>query len=317
MTRSSTHSARTWVIVLNYQGGDHIEACLESVRALQTPPGDCECVVVDNASDDGSLGLVRDRFPDLPIIENDANLGYAGGNNRGIREALDSGAEYVAVLNVDAQAEDRWLTGLVERADEEPEAAILGSLILSEDGDEVEFDGGQFDPVTTSGGYADRHLDEGDLQGAPREVPYACGAAMLMRAEALREVGLFDPAFFAYHEDVDLAIRCWLAGWKVLLAPGSVVRHVGGGTGAGIGFRDFMGARNSLSTALKTFDGPWWKAHSEALLGHFLLTDDDLRRRAALVALHQAPETLRRRRRLMTKARCPYSRWAERFQNAP
>lgn len=315
MTMTTTEGGpRTWVLVLNYRGHEHIADCLESLEAMGTPSGGYKVVVIDNASDDGSLDVARRRFPGVEIIENEVNLGYADGNNRGIRRALDEEAEYVAVLNVDAQVEGGWLGALVEYADDDGETAILGSLILSGDGNEVEFDGRQFDPVSTSGGYADRPLAEGDREAPPREVPYACGAALLLRAEALRQVGLFDPVFFAYHEDVDLAIRCWLAGWKVVLVPGSVVRHQGGGAGAGVGFRDFMGARNSLLTVLKTFDAAWWEANAEDLLGHFLMTDDRLRRRAALSALHRAPEILRRRRYLMENARRAYSGWVERFQ---
>lgn len=309
-------SARTRVVVLNYRGGDHIAACLASLQTMRSPPGGHECVVVDNASDDGSVEIVQDRFPNVEIVENEVNLGYVGGNNRGIRDALDTGADYVAVLNVDAQVEEGWLDALVRQADEAENAAILGSLILSEDGTEVEFDGRQFDPVTTSGGYADRPVEDGEREAPPREVPYACGAAMLLRAEALREVGLFDPVFFAYHEDVDLAIRCWLSGWRVMLVPGSVVRHARGGAGAGVGFRDFMGGRNSVLTILKTFDGHSWERHAEALLGHFLMTDDELRRRAALTALHRAPEILRHRRHLMKRAERSYSSWAARFGGA-
>lgn len=307
---------RTRVVVLNYRGGQHIAACLTSLEEMQAPPGGHECVVIDNASDDGSPDIVRKRFPEIEIIENEVNLGYAGGNNQGIRDALESGAEYVAILNVDAQVEREWLDALVRQADADKAAAILGSLILSEDGTEVEFDGRQFDPVTTSGGYAERPLEPGEREASPREVPYACGAAMLLRVEALREVGLFDPVFFAYHEDVDLAIRCWLAGWKVVLVPGSVVRHARGGAGAGVGFRDFMGGRNSLLTILKTFDAASWERNAEALLGHFLFTDDELRRRGALTALHRAPEVLKRRRDLMKRAERSYSRWAARFRGA-
>ena len=302
---SENNGPRTHVFVLNYRGRDFLAACIQSLQTIEPPVGGWKCVVIDNDSDDGSVAMLRDRFPELELIRNEGNLGYAGGNNVGIRAAIRQGAEFVALLNMDLRVHPRWLSELVAAADANAAAALLGSRILTEDGRLVEFDGRQFDPVTTSGGYSYSRVTASSDR--PYEAPYACGAALLLRLQALRDVGLFDPAFFAYHEDVDLALRCWLLGRKVLQVPTSIVYHSGGGAGAGKAFRDYMGARNSFLTVSKIFDSAAWRPHAPALIHHFLPDRDPARMHASLAALHMLPRTLVYRRNLNARAKVYYS----------
>ena len=288
---------RTWVLVLNYQGRDHIEACLDSLRAQESPPGGVRCAVIDNASSDGSLETVRRRFPELDVISNERNLGFAGGNNVGIRRAMEAGAEYVALLNMDATVDPRWLSRLVEAAEEHPDAALLGARIHSADGATIEFDGLQFDPVTTSGGYADRPAQEDSSSGVI-DAAYACGAGLLMRTAAVAETGLFDETFFAYHEDVELALRCWMHGYRVVNVAGSIVYHAVGGAQAGAEFRHFMGARNVVLTLLKLSDARSWQVNGTALTNHFFNDQNPQHRRSLISALFEAPAALLQRRRM-------------------
>ena len=304
-------AARTWVLVLNYQGEEHIAQCLDSLRRQEIPAGGVRCVVIDNASDDGSLEIVRRDFPEFELIESGRNLGFAGGNNLGIREAMRAGAEYVALLNMDTRVHPRWLRELIEVAEDAPDAGLLGARIHSADGSRVEFDGRQFDPVTTSGGYADR--PPGDDAERFQPAAYACGAAVLMRTRALAEVGLLDESFFTYHEDVELSLRCWLYGYRVLNVANAVVYHRLGGAGAGTRYRDFMGSRNLVLTLLKLYDGRAWQTHGATLLSHFLSSQEPDRFAAVCSALFHAPAALRHRRALRRRARISFSEALEKI----
>jgi hypothetical protein len=294
---------RTVVVVLSYCGESVLESCLESVIAQAPPPGGFTCVVVDNASNDDSVGLIQRRFPDIEILENERNLGFAGGNNRGIELAMTRGAEHVVLLNMDAIADPGWLTALVAAADQWPDAAILGSLVLTGDGTRVEFDGMQFDPVLTAGGYAERPFAaaESDVVSAA----YACGAAMLVRTSALREIGLLAASFFLYHEDVELSLRAWRCGYQVLNVRSSRVRH--DRSDEGKARRDFLGLRNLAATLFAHYGRDSWRANAPALLGFFLDESAPWRLEAAFAASHLVPELLRQRRRLRSRVVRSYS----------
>lgn len=286
-------SPRSWVQVLNYRGRDCIGDCLRSLKQIQDPPGGWRGVVVDNASDDDSAELVAERFPEFHLIRNDQNLGFAAGNNVGLRTALESGFEYAILVNMDLRGESDWIRRLVKEADAHPQAALLGAHILTEDGESVEFDGCQFDPVTTSGGYAEHPVGGPDT--AVRNAAYACGAAMLLRLEIVREVGLFEDSFFAYHEDVELALRCRMHGYGVLNVRNALVYHSRGGAGAGRDFRDFLGTRNLTLTLGKLYDRSSWLQHGPALVS--LLLGDRDRIPAVLAAAFDLPAVLHHRRR--------------------
>lgn len=303
--RSAIRPPRTWLIVLTYQGREHIGECLSSVGRQEEPPGGVKCLVIDNDSRDGTPELVRDAFPDLEVIRNPRNLGFAAGNNVGIRLAMAAGAEYVALLNMDTQVDPGWLTELVAAADSDPRAALIGARIHTADGRRVEFDGLQFDPVTTAGGYANRP-PRPEAANAQRAA-YACGAGVLLRLDVLASIGLLDESFFAYHEDVELSLRAQICGYSVLNVPTAVVYHLGGGAGIGSRFRGFMGLRNLTLTLVKLYDASSWNANGWALADLFLDGDSPERLEAFCSALFRFPEALEARRRLRRLSRRSYS----------
>jgi len=296
---------RTWLIVLTYEGRDLIGPCLESVARQEEPSGGVRCLVVDNASQDGTAALVRETHPGIEVVENGRNLGFAAGNNVGIRLALAAGAEYVALLNMDARVDPGWLRELVMVADANPHAALVGARIHTADGRLVEFDGGQFDPITTAGGYA--HRPPRPEPPEPQPAAYACGAAVLMRSSVLAEIGLLRESFFAYHEDVELSLRAQLCGHTVLHAPGAVVYHQSGGAGMGTGFRSFMGLRNLSLTLAELYDGPSWRANGPALADLFLGQEATWPLESLLTGLFEAPRALAQRRRLKALQQRSYS----------
>jgi GT2 family glycosyltransferase len=217
-----------YVVIPNWNGADFIRDCLGAL-AKQTLAH--QVIVVENGSTDDSAKIIRDEFPDVQLLEFEDNAGFAGGVNRGIRPALEGGAELIALLNNDAVAEPDWLEELVAAAEADPRLGIVAAKIVTQDGKKIDSTG---DFYSTWGFPYPRgrgELDEGQYDGPDgRRIFAASGGASLYRGNMLREVGLFDERFFAYFEDVDISFRARLAGWEVAYAPGAVVRHYIGGT---------------------------------------------------------------------------------------
>jgi GT2 family glycosyltransferase len=197
-------------VVLSWNGRDDT---LAAIRSLEGEP--VETIVVDNASEDGSADAVAREFPGVELIRNDANLGYAGGMNVGIRRALERGAGHVFLLNNDVEVEPGAVERLLAEADG---AGALCPVITSAEG--VWYSGARFDPRR---GYNGRHLT--DVPSTVRETERACGAAMLIPREALEEVGLLDEGLFAYWEDAEWSLRARRAGLPIRVLPPARVRH--------------------------------------------------------------------------------------------
>lgn len=215
---------RVAIIVLNWNRRADTVACLESLRALTYP--DYEVVVVDNHSSDGSAAAVRQRFPDVTLIENAENLGYTGGNNAGLRHALEQRADYALLLNNDTVVDPGCLSALVAVAEADPAVGMVGPLIYYFDQPTV---------IWSAGGAIDWRrgttwmvgLDEPDdgQWDAPRPVDFITGCALLVKAETMRQIGLLDERFFAYYEDTEWCVRAARAGYRLFLVPAAKVWH--------------------------------------------------------------------------------------------
>lgn len=289
------------VVVLNYNGRRHLQTCFNALMELDYPQDAVNFVLVDNASTDGTVSFMREVFPQVEIIENEDNLGFTGGNNVGIRWAIDRGARYVALVNNDTRVNTAWLHALVSTAEGNEDAALCGGRILTWDGSHIEFSGSVFFKETSAGGYTDEP-DTGQYdQVAP--AAYACGASMLIRTSALERTGLFDEDFFFYHEDVDLSLRAWIAGYRVLYVPDSVVHHRRGGSSKGTSFRDYIGMRNALTTVLKCYALPTWRENYRPVLQTYLHQSPRHLKRAFLYNVMWLPRTLRKRRRIQRSRR--------------
>jgi hypothetical protein len=219
--------SRALVVVLVYNGAGYVRDCLQSLRKAFKAGTEADVLVVDNASSDDSVARVRAHFPEVRVIENPENIGFAGGNNVGLRCAIERSYEYVYLLNQDTVVDAGFLAESLEVAETDPSiAAVQSKILLHRDrrrintiGNEIHFLGFAF-----SGGYG--ALDEGGAaQGSCVEITYASGAAVLLRVSALEQTGLFNEELFLYHEDVDLGWRQRLMGRRVVLAPRSVVYH--------------------------------------------------------------------------------------------
>lgn len=222
------------VVVVSYNSERHLERCLEGVVGHGY-----EVVVVDNASRDGSVDLVRRRFPDVRVVQLDQNIGFGGANNVGFR--VTSG-RYVLVLNPDAWPLGKAIGRLVEAAEVSPWAGIVGPRLVSETGAQLESVRGFPTVWRLATEYlflrwlAPRSRRLNAFYGAGMdtrkrgEVEWVVGAAMLLRREAVEEVEGFDTSFFMYDEEVDLAFRLRQRGWDVLYYPHAEFVHVGGGS---------------------------------------------------------------------------------------
>jgi len=211
-------------IVVNWNGRPLLEPCLRTLLGSRYPR--LSVLVVDNASTDGSQDLVRNGFPEVGLIENEENLGYAAGANAGIRRVLEDGEGYVLLMNNDVEIAPDAVSALVAAALEHPRAAFVGPMIYYHDRPDVIWSAGGAVSFW-SGGI--RHLgirerDAGQFGGV-REVDYVTACAVLASTAALREIGLMDTGYFMYNEDTDWCVRARRCGYGVLVAPGARVWH--------------------------------------------------------------------------------------------
>ena len=202
-------------VVLNWNGGDDTLAALASLDGIPT-------ICVDNDSTDGSDRLVEERFPNVELIRTGANLGFAGGNNIGIRRALERDAGWVLLLNNDAVAEPGLADALDRAARVRPDAGLLACKVLSEDGQTVQYAGAGFNKWF---GYSGRVSTTGPDE--LRDVARADGAAMAVSRAAVEQAGLLDLELFAYVEDVEWSLRIRRAGFGVVFVPDARARHKG------------------------------------------------------------------------------------------
>lgn len=235
--------------MLTWKGAHLLPDCLRALLAdAARTPADVRVVVVDNASADGTTALLARDFPEVEHLRLPGNLGYARANNEALRRALAAGAEFAALLNDDVEVEPGWLGALLAAAGAQPRAGLLCGTLLFRDAEQVNSTGLQIDSL---GRARDRDFEvpraalarpDGPAQGAS-------GGALLLRAQALREVGLFDPAYFAYYEDVDLSLRAARAGWLAWYVAAATARHrFGASFGRGSPAQRRLLGRNHLRT---------------------------------------------------------------------
>ncbi len=200
------------VVVLSWNGLDETLACLESVGRSDWP--EMTTIVVDNGSDQPLEPAIAERFPNVLVVRNEANLGFAGGMNTGTRKALELDADYVLLLNNDTDVDPTMIRRLLDAAEGQPDTGIVSPLDFFRDSpDTISMIGLRFNPRR---GYQGPPLgrgerDTGQFHGV-REVDASAGTAMLVPLPVVREVGLLDEDLFFYVEDVDWALRMRKAG---------------------------------------------------------------------------------------------------------
>jgi GT2 family glycosyltransferase len=261
-------------------------ACLESLLASDAGGVELTVWYVDNASRDGSAAFVRGRFPQVRVIGNSGNLGFARANNIGMRAALDAGADYVFLVNPDTRTPPDLIAALVAFGEAWPEYGIFGPMQHQYEADEPKVLIGEYNNWSrTALRWGEQHAFAGDWPDRPSpaspsagrapgtlEHAYVQGAALVARAEALRAIGLFDPVFHTYYEETDLCRRARWGGWRVALVVGLGIQHYGGGGTAGNGrYRRVQMRRNRYYYLLTDVD--WRPLSALRLAGRWLRAD--------------------------------------------
>jgi GT2 family glycosyltransferase/glycosyltransferase involved in cell wall biosynthesis len=241
------------VIVVNYRGADDTVTCLRALREqLDYPAERLQIICVDNGSADGSAERIR-AVGGVQFVESERNLGFAGGCNLGARHATGT---VLAFLNNDARPDPQWISAAVAVLRDEPNVAAVASKVLNWDGDTIDFvDAG----MTWFGMGYKRHAGEPAAgHEHPRDVLFATGSAMFVRAGVYRELGGFDERFFMFYEDVDLGWRLNLRGWRVRFEPRSLAYHRHHASVSSVDTKDgarewYLLERNALATLYKNF----------------------------------------------------------------
>jgi GT2 family glycosyltransferase len=296
------------VIVLNWNGRQHLQACLESLR-LQSYR-DSEVILVDNGSADGSAAFVRDRFSWVRLIELPRNVGFCGGNNAGIKAAT---GKYIALLNNDTEADPHWLAELVAAAEAAPDAGSCASQMLLYDRRDLLDSAGN--ECAANGVAAKRgHLQRASDHVTPRDVFGACAGAALYTRALFEKVGMLDEKFFMIFEDADLGFRAQLAGYRCIYVPTARVYHkVNSSIGTYSRNYVYFGHRNLEIVYLKNMPA---RLLIRSLPAHLLydlmaFVFFSLRGRggaflkAKLDVIRWLPETLKARRSIQSRRRIP------------
>ena len=215
------------VVVLSWNGLSLTRDTLRSLEACQVP-GDwrLRVLVVDNASSDGSPQMVRDEFPGVELLALPENRRFAGGNNEGLRRALDAGADAVMLLNNDVVADPKMIAKLLAALDEQPDAGAAAPLIyFAPPSDRIWYGGGRCRPWLAHSSHRGlRERDRGQYRSI-EDTGYLTGCCLLARAEAWRKVGLLDERYFIYAEDADWSLRARAAGFRLLFVPTARLWH--------------------------------------------------------------------------------------------
>ena len=251
------------IVILNFNGLDDTLTCLDSIRKLKTDDVFLETIVVDNFSSDGSQEALP-KIKDIVLIQNRDNLGYAGGNNVGIKYALKRNADAVLILNNDTIVDSGFVLNFITALDR---ADLISPKIYFAKG--FEFHKSRYSPkdlgkvIWSAGGEIDwanvlgKHLgvDEVDKgQFAKRkQITFATGACVLVRRGVFEKIGYFDEKYFLYLEDMDFCVRAKKAGFKIIFEPEAIIWHKNAGSSGGSGsiLQDYFITRNRLLFAFQ------------------------------------------------------------------
>lgn len=245
-------SAQPSVVVPNWNGRGWLAGCLDGLARQELAPG--EVIVVDNGSTDGSVDYLRDEHPAVRVISLPANTGFAHAANLGVEAAE---GELVALINTDVVLSPDWLRRTARTLRAHPAAASVACKMLTLDRPELVYDAGDVlrrDSVCEQRG---RFGADDGRWDEPGEVFGACAGAALYRRDAVLAVGGFDERYFAYLEDVDLALRLRLAGWGCRYEP-AVALHAGEGSSHRLaGGHHYLVERNTLLLVSRFFPLRW------------------------------------------------------------
>jgi hypothetical protein len=245
------------IVVLTWNQHDLTLDCLASLAEMNYPSDRLQIIVVDNGSRDATVAAVRERFPQVTVLENGDNLGFAEGNNVGIRHALQGTAEYVMLLNNDTAVDRQMLSELLAVMEQFSDVGIVGPKMLYFDPSNVIWCAGNR-IEWRSGGSIRLQAEEPDtIDGEqPRDADFITACAILLRRQVIAQIGLLDQRFFIYYEETDWCVRATKAGWRILYVPSARLWHkVSAAMGTTSPATDYYMNRNVLLFLTKNLNG--------------------------------------------------------------
>jgi len=209
------------VVIPNWNGEKYLANCIDSLLS-QTLKS--EIVIVENNSTDNSKEILN-KYSQITVLEQQKNLGVAGGFTAGFSYVLENNCDYAVLFNNDAVADKNWLKNLVETAESNKEIGIVTCKFLRIDKKHIDSTGDFYTKYGLPYSRGRNEVDNNQYDDKT-EIFAGSGGASLYRSSMLRQIGLFDNDFFAYYEDVDISFRAQLAGWKVKYQPNAVAYHI-------------------------------------------------------------------------------------------
>jgi GT2 family glycosyltransferase len=222
---SPQRDAKVAVVILNWNGAEFTIPCIKSVSQSVCSPQ--WIIVVDNGSRDNSPTKIKEAVPGIVLVRNEVNLGFTGGCNAGILQAVKIAApDFIWLLNNDTVVDKNCLKWLLEAVASVPSAAAAtGKIFFQDEPTRLWYGGASFNPVVFSARHRGPHNRDQDSFRRPQFVPFVSGCCMLIRTAALERVGLFDDRFFAYYEDLDWCLRARRAGMALVYEPRAQLQH--------------------------------------------------------------------------------------------
>ncbi|MGQ0601347.1 MAG: glycosyltransferase family 2 protein [Anaerolineales bacterium] len=247
------------IIIPNWNGAAHLPVCLDALRAQTI--GDFEVIVADNASTDESRALLVRDYPEVRVLALERNFGFTGACNSGLRSAR---GEFLILLNNDTEADSQWLAELLAAFERHPRAGLIASkMLLFDQRDTLHTAGDIFRTDGTPGNRGVWQQDKNQFAEGP--VFSANGGSAAYRRVMLDEIGLLDDEFYFSCEDVDLAWRAQLAGWRCVYTPRAVVYHKLSASGGGV-TASFHDGRNFIYLLAKDVPDVVWRKHWRDIL---------------------------------------------------
>ncbi len=245
------------IVILTWNQREVTLECLGSLEQMDYPDERLEIIVVDNGSSDGTSEAIGDRFPAVTVIRNEENLGFAGGNNVGIRSALVSDASCIMLLNNDTVVDRPMLRTLVAVLESNADAGIVGPKMLYFDEPNIVWCAGNAIRWRTGDSVRlGAETRDTTRQVQPQEVDFITACGICLRREVIEEIGLLDPRFFIYYEETDWCMRARDAGWHIMYAPEARLWHkVSAAMGTASPATDYYMNRNVLLFLTKNLHG--------------------------------------------------------------
>jgi hypothetical protein len=213
-----------YIILVNWNGKKDTLECLSSLRKVEYD--NTRIVVVDNASTDGSVDAIRSEFSSVEILTNTVNLRFAGGNNAGIRHALEHGAHYVLLLNNDTIVDTMFLDELIRTAERDSGVGMVGAKVLYYSYPQrIWFAGGKIHWWSAWVAHDGIREEDRGQHDTERDVDYITGCCLLARRSVIEQIGMLDEHFFMYGEDVDWGLRAQRAGYRLRVQPKAKIWH--------------------------------------------------------------------------------------------